>query len=41
MVVSIYEYVALLVSKGNRRHRIEKLGTEQPEEELNMAGNAS
>ena len=32
----IYEYVLLLVIKGNLRHRIEKLGTEKDEEELIM-----
>ena len=37
MVVSIYDYVPLLVSKGNLRHRIDKLGCEEPEEQLNMA----
>ena len=31
----IYEYVLLLVIKGNLRHRIEKLGTEKTHEELN------
>ena len=31
----IYEYVLLLVVKGNLRHRIEKLGTEKTDEELN------
>ena len=31
----IYEYVLLLVIKGNLRHRIEKLGVEKTDEELN------
>ena len=31
----IYEYVLLLVIKGNLRHRIEKLGTEKTDGELN------
>ena len=31
----IYEYVLLLVIKGNLRHRIEKLGLEKTDEELN------
>ena len=30
----IYEYVLLLVVKGNLRHRIEKLGTEKTDDEL-------
>ena len=32
---AIYNYVLLLVVKGNLRHRIEKLGTEKDEAELN------
>ena len=32
---AIYNYVQLLVVKGNLRHRIEKLGTEKDEAELN------
>ena len=30
----IYEYVLILVVKGNLRHRIEKLGTEKTDAEL-------
>ena len=33
----IYEYVLILVVKGNLRHRIEKPGCEKTEEQLNMA----
>ena len=32
----IYEYVLVLVIKGNLRHRIEKLGTEKTDAELNL-----